>query len=372
MKYKIRLTPLDWYFFGGEATFGEGEGRRYFAKSNLLPQETAIIGMLRFELLKANGLIPITSENKDGAIKKIGINGFNHTDSNLSIGAIKSISPLFIEYQKCELLYKTPNNYDKELEFKKEGSVSLENYDYTLDGSEDKKFKPIPFIKDFSAKNYKPETWLSLKNRTEVTEYNEESQTSGIFKKKIKIGITKQQEDRFDNNQDGYFKTEFCSLNSDYSFVVFADIEDDKIESDRLVYLGAERSMFKMEAEKIEKHEDVDYEKVEEEIKGNHRKNDSDTIELFFISDAFVSSDILHLCKFAWFDTNPFRNIVRSVSENKNYSSLSRNEKSSRLNLIKRGSVLFFEASNEETVLKQIDNQYLQNWGYNKYIKVNQ
>ena len=54
--YKITLTPVEGYFFGGETTFGEGQAKNYFAKSNLLPQETALLGMLRYQILKLKGL----------------------------------------------------------------------------------------------------------------------------------------------------------------------------------------------------------------------------------------------------------------------------------------------------------------------------
>ena len=49
----IQLAPLSDFFFGGEATFGQGQNQHYFVRSNPWPQQTTLLGMLRYELLKS-------------------------------------------------------------------------------------------------------------------------------------------------------------------------------------------------------------------------------------------------------------------------------------------------------------------------------
>ena len=344
--YQITLTPLDWYFFGGETTFGEsGDSSNYYAKSNLLPQETALLGMLRFELLKANGLIPInSSERKEQADKLIGKSSFNYNDRNLpdsGFGAIQSISPVFILRENKDILYKTPKHHNQEISFQP-GNVTFTK------ASEETK---TPLINGFSSKNLPMESWLSIDDDKEYLEKD-------IFIHKTRIGITKMNKDRQDNNKDGFFKTKLCSLSADYSFVFYATLDTNILVGERLVNLGAERSMFNMSIQESEETIDKLFKKT--------TKKDG---KLVFLSDSFVDSKILSLCQFAWVDTIPFRNLNRTTSVNKNYAALNKKEeKSNHYNLIKRGSVLFFSPSKANEIKELIDNNYLQHFGYNVYL----
>jgi hypothetical protein len=61
MKYKITLTPLEPYLFGGNTTFGKllsdkekketPELGTYLVKSRQFPQQIAILGMLRIVIM---------------------------------------------------------------------------------------------------------------------------------------------------------------------------------------------------------------------------------------------------------------------------------------------------------------------------------
>jgi len=349
--YNIKLTPIDWYFFGGEKTFGDNGIHNYYAKSNLLPQETALLGMLRFELLKAEGMIPI--KNKEKADQLVGSKSFNYQEKN-SFGKIISISPVFI-LKDDELLFKTPKHYpfkNKNISFEN-GNVSFTCF------SENSK---IPFIEDFSGKEIPAESWTAVKNQVIHKEFDSENQKNGIFRTKTKIGITKMPAERIEDvdNKNGFFKTVLCTLNPGYSFFFQAELESEKLLGSRLVYLGAERSMFNMTVEDVkdlsEKWENI-FESIEKK-----------TDELIFISDAFVDSKVLSLCKFAWIDTVPFRNLTRTNKVDGNYASLGANEKSCRYNLIRRGSVLFFDEGKKEDIVNLIDNSNLQTVGYNRYL----
>ena len=97
MKYKINLKPLDWFFFGGEHTFNNGENESYIARSNHMPQQTTLLGMVRYQLLKQKGLL--YRGDKDCDLKKktnidtiIGTSSFDiEADKSQSFGAIKSL-----------------------------------------------------------------------------------------------------------------------------------------------------------------------------------------------------------------------------------------------------------------------------------------
>ncbi|HAD13442.1 MAG TPA: hypothetical protein DCF33_13530, partial [Saprospirales bacterium] len=78
----IRIRPLEYYFFGGENTFGNGEGANYYAKSNDLPQQTTILGLLRRLLFEAK--------------QPIGQSFRPDVPAQQAYGAIKSLSPVFL------------------------------------------------------------------------------------------------------------------------------------------------------------------------------------------------------------------------------------------------------------------------------------
>ena len=54
MSHTILLEPLEPFFFGGSQTFGrlgDENGGSYLARSELFPQQSAVLGMLRKELM---------------------------------------------------------------------------------------------------------------------------------------------------------------------------------------------------------------------------------------------------------------------------------------------------------------------------------
>lgn len=71
-KYIVRLTPVGSYFFGGETTFGDGKNQNYLVRSCILPQVSAVLGVLRYEILRRNNLLETGAEN-DAEKKKNGL-----------------------------------------------------------------------------------------------------------------------------------------------------------------------------------------------------------------------------------------------------------------------------------------------------------
>jgi CRISPR-associated protein Cmr3 len=60
MRYLITLKPLEPFMFGGDQTFGalgDKEAGSYLVKSRMFPQQTAVLGMLRKELMVQAGLL---------------------------------------------------------------------------------------------------------------------------------------------------------------------------------------------------------------------------------------------------------------------------------------------------------------------------
>ncbi len=71
MRYLIKLTPVDQFFFGGNITFGENKAtQNYLVRSEKYPQQTTLLGMLRYQLLKTNSLLKIDRNyTKDELVK---------------------------------------------------------------------------------------------------------------------------------------------------------------------------------------------------------------------------------------------------------------------------------------------------------------
>ena len=60
MRYKITLIPLEPYLFGGDNTYGkigDKENGTYITNSRYFPQQSAILGMLKKEIMTQSGAL---------------------------------------------------------------------------------------------------------------------------------------------------------------------------------------------------------------------------------------------------------------------------------------------------------------------------
>ena len=88
---KIRLRPLSKFLFGREKTKGRTD---YFLRSHLFPQQTAVLGLLRYEILRRNDLLSFKGINDaDEAAKHIGKSSFSGTATQ-TFGEIEQVSPI--------------------------------------------------------------------------------------------------------------------------------------------------------------------------------------------------------------------------------------------------------------------------------------
>lgn len=95
MKYLIRLQPIDAFYFGGNRSFSE----TYIVRSNLLPQQTQVLGMIRRAALEKHGLLQLTRKNGRHIIddaEACSLVGDIKKPAELSLGKIKSLSPVFL------------------------------------------------------------------------------------------------------------------------------------------------------------------------------------------------------------------------------------------------------------------------------------
>jgi len=108
MRYLVTLKPLEPFMFGGDQTFGalgDKETGSYLVKSRHFPQQTALLGMVKRELMTQAGVLTrkrrgewVDKNRKVDAINLVGYQKFDMlADEEQDLGAIDRLSPLFLE-----------------------------------------------------------------------------------------------------------------------------------------------------------------------------------------------------------------------------------------------------------------------------------
>lgn len=262
-RYLIKLKPLTPYFFGDERGFGytPGKNEQYIVHSNLLPQQTALLGMLRREILVGQARMPAnkfslkddfsySSDEKKEMDAWIGENSFNiNSDTRQNFGLIKKISPCFvINTDKPEDRYYMPLPLDHQQEKdncgKKYTPLKM-NPQKTLVLMDD--CRKINLPDGYEAKNWRNGYWL------EINQENKDDsrivEESSIFVSEERIGIKKAASGN--TEQESFFKLCYYNLRSQYHFGFIAEL-DFRLPESSLVFLGGERSVFSMTVQETE------------------------------------------------------------------------------------------------------------------------
>lgn len=314
--YLISLSPMGKFFFGGDMTFTlngkDSENSSYFIKSNRYPQQTSLLGMLRFLILTNAGADVFCDgkiADKDKAARLIGESSFKAGKQDSSFGTIERITPCFLMDEKAKEIILLINAIGKEWKFevKEDGTV----------------------VSDYEAK----------KSCKDIDE--------DIFLTDLRNGITK--EDKHEKKDGGLFKQENLTFNNfdkdgnmihDYKFAFYAEV-DEKVGlekySGQLVSLGADSSVFAITIK-----EDVFKEpKVStcDKFKGEY---------VVLTSPSYVEdADKLNVA-FAITNVVPFKFLETTV-DTKSYNRINKAiNVSGRYNLYDRGSVFFFKNAEDK------------------------
>jgi CRISPR-associated protein Cmr3 len=386
-KYLICLKPLTPYFFGGENTFGN-DNQNYFVRSNYLPQQTTLLGFLRYELLLQNNLLGTNPKESDWA-SLIGEKSFQkENDSFISeFGAIKKISPVFLSNQvesyipgamdwaMTKYLQNETGDCPLDSEILKPLTLSYLNNGITnLDGKSGSVPELIANGKPFDPKLKLKSLWVNATGENKrLWDCEKKFQPgkgfeNGFFIQKIQIGINRKLNRAKDDSGD-FYKQVYYQLIDNFAFTFFADIDlpaGKKIAS-RLVTMGGEKSTFEMiVTEATDSFEERFNEKTF--TTGHLRKTNA----LILTSDAFVEADIPSICDFAITESIPFRNITTISNKVNDYVKIrggNLNKTSNLIFLLKRGSI--FYAQDLTKLTTAFENKAFQTIGYNQYIKIN-
>lgn len=359
-KVLITLRPLQPYFFGGEETFGPpGESSNYFAKSRKLPQQTTLLGMLRYELLAIKGWLNNNEKEKGNAL--VGEKSFDGITKDF--GIIEGLSPLFLmKEEDAYLPLPKAHFYDDDSQLR-----HYDLQDMSQGESQSTFILSDSHGEDYTAKNYFAEAWINANDVDQIVKEDD------IFKSSEKVGIRKSREGKTETH--AFFKQAFYQLAKGWkmAFVFSFKTEDAaiidyfKLGKKYQVELGGERSTFLMEIKDA----------IPEPTLPAKYPKSKDYEKVILKSDAYIRnlSTLYEQAIFSITDPVSFRNIRSESSKAKTFhwSKMDRSEaavktaphKSVLHYLIKKGAVFFCEDA--EVFSKNFKVDAFRKIGYNYF-----
>lgn len=368
--YLITLAPVDKFFFGGEMKFSTGiqeNGKKsapeisYIIKSGYFPQQTSLLGMMRFFLLRhskyfdGNKII-----DPAGASELIGVRSFSAGEGG-GYGRILRLSECFIrEYQKngnfCRNLFPAPLDSEFNVDF----SSGQKNGWYN--GQQ----KVLPIL---TRKQSYPEKKGYVYDRYLIASGS--GKTVGmdkVFAEDRRMGISRDLDTGMVGDNALYKQVNYRFARQDngsyYVFAFYVEMEDsvDILSfSGETVSVGADNSMFRIGIEQADSW-------LPESIMPEEQ---TAPVKISLTSPSFIKvDDTMSLPDFAITETVPFRHLNSDVRKTTSYNvSDGGLKQSSRYDLFSAGSVFYF--SGPENVRKFVDTvesaQNFRQIGYNQY-----
>lgn len=319
--YFITLTPRQLFFFGSE----QGEKADYYLRGSFIPQQTALLGLIRHQILIQNNLL---NDNKiaddDTAAIWIGAKSFEWDKDN-KFGKIISLGP-------CHLV--------KDVGDQKKYLPGLPSFIAGIQKIGDNYFLP-----KYDPKKHYPTLWKETDGDGTVVE-------SDCYDEIERIGVDKNYSGKTEN--DSFFKQIWLKMRKNYSFGFYLTISEDVILNNADVTFGKESSSFVMTVN---------------EIQSVPAENPNNFNAILLVSDAFTSNKFIDYADFAVCDTVPFRNIVNSTSRNHRY--YSSHKSPFRLQLIKKGSVFIANSDNLIQLKNELDTYTnFKRIGYNHFKQI--
>lgn len=319
--YLITLQPTGKFFFGGDMTFNVASEEdkfneqfsSYIISSNKFPQQTSLLGMLRFLLLKNSGKEVFAYnkiQNHDAARTLIGEHSFCVGKQD-GYGMIKGISPCFLVCDGLPIdLHALGGEYQIGFEKRRKG---------TINGME----ISLPMMKKVS-----PEKEYDAKCSLEdpMKEY---------FVEDVRVGIIK---DKKESDKDALFKQinyRFSKENTQFAFYAKVDESIALTSYDgQQVNLGADSSIFTIGIQEKQAED----RKIVGNIKGP---------AIVLESPTYLTKDDIRNLKYAITKVIPFKFMSTTV-ETKNYNRLGREIKhSDKYHLYDMGTVFYFEKAQD-------------------------
>ena len=313
-KYQVKLTPTSSFFFGTEKHSGLAENEdtiaNYFVESNLYPQQTTILGALRYFLLQnASDLVFKNNRIQDRKLASdlIGPSSFGMNESLQGFGEIEKIGPLYL--------------------LKDNESFRFGPYDHgssmDADGT----------LLNDSKKQYTAKYHAAFIAEKLVNAKGESEKLSDIIKDQVQVGNKKNSE------EEGYYKQNLKFMIKDWAFAVELETENELKNETKFVTLGGEKSIFKIEFTPLDSSQ----------VANGMPKFDRQQSYIFCQSDCYLeTSPLQEFASWGITEAVSFRNLRATVKDTNKYASLNvkdanKLKRTHRLNLLKRGSIIYFD-----------------------------
>ncbi|MCR5324951.1 MAG: hypothetical protein K6E85_16970 [Lachnospiraceae bacterium] len=346
--YLCRLKPSEEYFFGGERTFDfEGnagakkeEKTSYYIRSEKWPNQSTLLGVLRFLVLKKHGKLSDWNERLE--VKDlIGQEGFSLSDSTREYGKIKEITPVFMMDELENRWIRTPINHKakKNEEDYNTSYVPMKTQKNALLTDRGEVYLP----QDYIAKDGLTESIINIgdgvNKSNDIIQYpimNIEKYPGvpGVLKAFEKIGIARGLTD------DGFFKKQFWQMDKDFSFAFYCRAEQDAFDKSDIVYVGQGKSTFQFTSKEL------NYDPIEKMSNDIRLINIGEKDLYYALSDLYLEDNSIK--GYSIVKKKYFRSLgqtpVEGQSQNDKQKSFRNSKKKSKLyELIEAGSVFFYD-----------------------------
>lgn len=371
-KYLIKLTPQGKFFFGGDMTFGTGrkdEDEKYVSyiiHSAKMPQQTSLLGMLRFLLLSNNPNLFDKAENhiikgkEEEVTSWIGKHSFSveENPSRKEYGKIQHIGPCFLlRKEDRKLFFKAPMDTGLCVDFNKcvkacANGKEMEVPEIEVEEKKEKRKEKPDLDPRFSGKDDLGSLYLSVDG-------SEKKRESELFIQDSRIGIDKDYEGKAASA--AFYKQLSYRLDKDFCFAFEVEMADDIALADyskTLVKVGADDSSFLLEVDEL--RQEVEYPQW------------GDAGKLVLLSDTYLPlpDDQESSFRYAITRIRPFRFLSSGNSvDARDYNVKYKTFRSDRYDLYEAGSVFYFKDEKLKAKYCELINNYpdFVQVGYNKY-----
>lgn len=335
VKYLVKLTPVGKFFFGGDATFKVGTENSkdydeayssYIIRSFKMPQQTSLLGMMRFLLLSNSDCFDrnknqIKDVNDPKLSALIGEQSFAVNEAG-DFGCISEIGPCFVMDKTDNAFFCAPMDADLLVDFKKPVDAVVNGENVKLPDIT-KKIKTND-DNHFSGKDYLPERFMAADGTLADKD---------LFIEDVRVGINRNYTGK--TEKEAFYKQISYRLSEGYCFAFEVSVNgciDLSHYNNQVVQLGADSSSFVFEAKPLSV--DISYPATDKE-------------KVVLLSDTYIAKPDAKYA-FSITKTRPFRflkttNSADRSAYNVKYKSLRCEE---RYELFCAGSVFYF--SNEE------------------------
>lgn len=324
--YLITLTPMGKFFFGGEMNYTvngkETDFTSYIIRSNKYPQQTSLLGMLRFLVLRNDKDVFDNSSqsitDRDKAIALIGANSFEMLGNEGSFGVIKNISPCFVQAKKENDDWTTLSFEPKDSHIKVDFSESVKA---VLNGVE----------VDIPQTNYDPKEYSETSYR--IKGGGQIIKESKIFIEDISNGISRDIHTGKTEDNALYRQVSY-RLKEGFRFAFYAEVDLDNLMdyNGQVVSVGADNSQFVIGISECKLQN-------EEKKRGN---------VVTLLSPAYLTKEDLASVRFAITDNIPFKCMKTETKDVESYNKRNQIYKySEKLSLYEIGSVFYFKTESD-------------------------